>query len=331
MRQQENNLNKKFQQNKLQKNISSYFIDEISDLDASLQQQNENFNNLAYKQQMMLQKKCYQNEDEFEKEEQNYTEVYVFGSDKYGQLGIGKLPNNNARDKQPIPKILSFNLIIKEISCGDNHSAFITSKGQVYTMGNNDYGKLGIGNLKTNYISHPSQVSKLKSYICQKVSCGSDHTVVITKQVQLGIGSEYDKISLPIQNQIPCKVKKIASGQQHSLFLSQEGNIYSCGYNKSYQLGLGHRNTVPIPTKIISTNKFKEISAGNHSAAISEQGQLYIWGTGIFGKYENPMHFQHQSEFQEISVGGYSGLALDLNGQLYSWGQNSEGQKFKFD
>ena len=54
------------------------------------------------------------------------------------------------------------------------------------------------------------------------------------------------------------------------------------------------------------------IAAGNHSAAINNQGQLYIWGTGIYGEYLHPTKFLNiDSEIVQIDVGNQFGAALD--------------------
>lgn len=41
------------------------------------------------------------------------------------------------------------NCLITEISCGDDHSAFVSANGKIYTVGNNNYGKLGIGRMNS--------------------------------------------------------------------------------------------------------------------------------------------------------------------------------------
>ena len=78
------------------------------------------------------------------------TEIYVWGSkslrfealdDYHGQLGIGY-----EKTSHTVPKVCSFNIQIAGVSCGEDHTAFIVKPtGQVYCMGNNSEGKLGVG------------------------------------------------------------------------------------------------------------------------------------------------------------------------------------------
>jgi X-linked retinitis pigmentosa GTPase regulator len=68
-----------------------------------------------------------------------------------------------------------------------------------------------------------------------------------------------------------------------------------------------------------------KVAAGHHSAALTDKGDLFIWGTGVFGEYDIPMLF---GTFQaiDISVGSTFGVVLDANSNLYSWGTNSNGE-----
>jgi alpha-tubulin suppressor-like RCC1 family protein len=82
--------------------------------------------------------------DEEEEESAPFNEVYVWGDDSSGQLGLcGLFP-----EKQQVhlsPKICSFNVIIKSIACGFKHTLFVSESGHVYSMGSNSHGQLGIG------------------------------------------------------------------------------------------------------------------------------------------------------------------------------------------
>ena len=46
------------------------------------------------------------------------------------------------------------------------------------------------------------------------------------------------------------KVIQIASGVFHSLFLTNKGRVYSCGWNDGGQLGLGNKKDQNIPELI---------------------------------------------------------------------------------
>ena len=61
-----------------------------------------------------------------EKEEKGgYTEFFSWGNDDRGQLGHG-VDQKNLKRSLNIPKSLSFEVIITHISCGSQHSGFIS-------------------------------------------------------------------------------------------------------------------------------------------------------------------------------------------------------------
>lgn len=71
-----------------------------------------------------------------------------------------------------IPRFCSFNVIINNLACGDEHSAFIASNGYIYTMGSNVDGKLGIASRNIKHSASPCLVEVLSRYKAVKVSCG---------------------------------------------------------------------------------------------------------------------------------------------------------------
>ncbi len=67
----------------------------------------------------------------------------MYLDDYYGQLGVGV-----ERTSHSIPKVCSFNIQITSVSCGEDHTVFVSSPsegGYVYAMGSNADSKLGIG------------------------------------------------------------------------------------------------------------------------------------------------------------------------------------------
>ena len=80
-----------------------------------------------------------------------------------------------------------------------------------------------------------------------------------------------------------------------------------------------------MPTEIPSLSGIVAISANHHSAAIGRRGELYFWGTGVFGTFFDPK-IVVDADITEVSVGGCFGVAKDKDGLLWTWGQNSHGE-----
>ena len=115
-----------------------------------------------------------------------FTEVYAWGQDNCGQLGIEGARTTKANVYQ-IPRSCSFNIVITQVACGDMHSALITKSGHLYTVGSNNMGQLGIGDLPVQpsfsrqSTSSPCLVESLKSHRVEQVSCGRDFTIAILR------------------------------------------------------------------------------------------------------------------------------------------------------
>ena len=98
-------------------------------------------------------------------------------------------------------------------------------------------------------------------------------------------GDPVNKIIIqPIQISLPEPVKQISMGNDHMLILSSLGNIYVMGENYEGQLGIGDMKTTQlktteIPYKLSLPEKISSIVVSrNTSAAVTENGQVYIWG-----------------------------------------------------
>lgn len=79
----------------------------------------------------------------------------------------------------------------------------------------------------------------------------------------------------------------MAGGWRHSLAADEEGNLFSWGWNKFGQLGLGHNvdTCKPVEVKMPHGDKLKEFSSGwRHTLAVSKSGNFYAWGRGVNGQ-----------------------------------------------
>ncbi|CAG2100695.1 unnamed protein product [Medioppia subpectinata] len=172
-------------------------------------------------------------------------------------------------DSSPHPIKLSLDLNnenIVDIECGLHHTLALTDAGRVYAWGYNDIGQLGNGNTINQY-KPIKVVGGLTGCRVISIACGGNHSLAVTDtgsvfgwglngNGQLGLGHTI-KQSLPVRIQYfnDLKVTKVAAGKCHTMFLSNEGNVYTCGCND-------------IVSHIDSTI----------SAAVTANGVLYVWG-----------------------------------------------------
>ncbi|KAF0874370.1 RCBT2 protein, partial [Crocuta crocuta] len=97
----------------------------------------------------------------------NTGEVYVWGYNGNGQLGLGSSGN------QPTPCRISAlqGIRVQRVACGYAHTLVLTDEGQVYAWGANSYGQLGTGNKSNQSYPAPVVVEKDSSCCRQPSPC----------------------------------------------------------------------------------------------------------------------------------------------------------------
>ena len=76
-----------------------------------------------------------------------------------------------------------------------------------------------------------------------------------------------------------------ATGDTHTITLSDSGKVYSFGRNNTGQLGLGHNKDVFVPSPIRNLPKIMGISCGQFfTVCIDNEGGLWTFGENKFGQ-----------------------------------------------
>lgn len=103
-----------------------------------------------------------------------------------------------------------------------------------------------------------------------------------TKHGQLGLGGiEEEIIVSPTDNKHFEKktLKQVACGYNHTLFLLDDGTVYSCGNNDFEQLGHDGPRRRPEQILTLETQVITAIAAGySFSMALNNKGALFCWG-----------------------------------------------------
>jgi Regulator of chromosome condensation (RCC1) repeat len=118
----------------------------------------------------------------------------------------------------------------------------------------------------------------------------------IGRRGQLGHGYRRD-CAIPTLLPLPVRIVQIAAGGglvrvAHSLFLTSTGAVLSCGTGQYGATGHGYNAAHQLPDVLRPTlvqalchERCIAVSAGElHSAAVTEQGDVYTWGDGFCGQ-----------------------------------------------
>ena len=126
-----------------------------------------------------------------------------------------------------------------------------------------------------------------------------------------------------------------ASGENHTVTLSEDGTVYSFGSNKTGELGLGHNKNVSLPTPIPNLPKINMISCGGYfTVCVDHEG--FIWsfgdnhrghlGTGNKTNFNIPQKIEDIPPVLSVSCGFEHTLIITNDSNLWSWGSNSAGK-----
>lgn len=120
-----------------------------------------------------------------------------------------------------------------------------------------------------------------------------------------------------------------SAGSQHSLFLNDRGEVFAAGCNQKYQLGVQDViNSSASPVKVPIKHRVVKVEAKSSSAAVTANGELLLWGVGVFGSFKMPQKvISITNPVQQVCLGGSTlGAAIDVKGLLWTWGSNVSGE-----
>ena len=299
-----------------------------------------------------------------------YGRVYGCGNNRYGQLG--STINNDTDIANPVPTQITEtigSLNITGISTGGiyggDHSLFLTHDGKVYGCGHNGSGQLGKAVSNINPV--PTQITAtIGSLNIVQVACGGGASLFLTdggrvyscgynRYGNLGLIDNiwiHDPLITPKLvidiNGVSFStlfISKIRASSQETFFITNNGQVYACGYNFHGQLGhtgsnSNHDYPPNIPRRVLSSFYVVDGAPNNSSYFLTNTGKVYSCGAndhaqlgrGSAGGLVNPTPGQiTANNFGTLNIikvvcGAGGGRFLASDGKLYGVGYNADGR-----
>uniref|UniRef100_A0A8C0DU82 RCC1-like G exchanging factor-like protein n=1 Tax=Balaenoptera musculus TaxID=9771 RepID=A0A8C0DU82_BALMU len=233
------------------------------------------------------------------------TKVWGMGLNKDSQLGFHRSRKDKTRGYEyvlepspvPLPLDRPQETQVLQVSCGRAHSLVLTDSEGVFSMGNNSYGQCGRKVVENEVYSESHKVHRMQDFDGQVV--------------------------------------QVACGQDHSLFLTDKGEVYSCGWGADGQTGLGHYDITSAPTKLAGdlagVNVVQVATCGDCCLAVSVDGSLFGWGNSEYLQLASVtdstqvnvprcLPFSGVGRVKQAASGGTGCAALNGEGHVFVWG-----------
>jgi alpha-tubulin suppressor-like RCC1 family protein len=233
------------------------------------------------------------------------TQAYVWGQANATTWTDATTTNANVTQRfYKVKRILG-----NQLAASASHSLAALTNGLLFAWGNNDEGQLGLGPGWPTTIAFPAEVF------------GSVCTGLISNTVAVAGGGGDP-----------------STGEGgYSIAADSNGVVWTWGWNNSGQLGNCSENDQAAPSPITGVSNVVSVAAGiAHTLALRADETVWAWGDNGYGELgmggptsaftNSPVQSIGLTQIVAIAAGGSHSVALDQNGNVWTWGDNYSGQ-----
>ncbi|KAG8230784.1 hypothetical protein J437_LFUL011348 [Ladona fulva] len=188
---------------------------------------------------------------------------------------------------------------VVSLSAGRSHLLVLMASGAVYTLGGNHFGQCGLP---------PSEKKNPLQIVPHCITKAPD-------------GSRFVSVEC---------------GQDHSLLVSEKGDVWACGWGADGQLGQGDCNSSWKLKRVggeLSGKKIVKVSSiADTILALGEDGEVYGWGNNEYGQllsrfsepqFTTPLSLNVRSRtgpVKDIAASGSFCVIANESGEVFVWG-----------
>ena len=275
--------------------------------------------------------------------------VSAWGENEYVQLGVGD------KEKRVVPTLVTGLLKTKtvvQVTAGAAHTACLTADGLVFVCGYAGSGQLGVGDTENRVV--PTLVrGELEGRKVLQVAARGYHTMCVTEDGsvfafgsnaggRLGVGDTENRL-LPtlLRGELENKsVLQVEAGGAHTMFVTADGLVFSCGRNDSGQLGVGDSGSRLAPTLVTGQLRDKTAvyaaAGGFHTLCTTADGSLFAWGNNRCGQL-GVGGTEHRSvptlvtglqgkQVVHVAAGNRHTICTTTDGSVSTWGDGNAGK-----
>ncbi|KAG7389827.1 hypothetical protein PHYBOEH_007222 [Phytophthora boehmeriae] len=264
-----------------------------------------------------------ENEDEPEREEQEFLTQH--DEETKSQMWVwGRPPSLEGGTPLVLrPKQVSLvnSQSIVQVACGGEHLLYLTSTGDVYSYGDNEDKKVASVIVAASTGTTECDTSRANT-----------HTSFLAPRLveELALEKALHRATITM----------VACGAQHSLAITDAGELYTWGSGEDGRLGHGDMRDRAVPRKVMSLLRENIINAscgGAHTAVLTAKSTVFTFGRGRNGrlglgdnKWRDTPHqivaLPQGTRITHVVCGWNFTAALDREGSVFTWGKQSEGQ-----
>jgi alpha-tubulin suppressor-like RCC1 family protein len=263
--------------------------------------------------------------------------VWTWGWNGFGQLGDGTTTLRNfAAPVFGLDDIVS-------VEAGEDFSLALRGDGRIWAWGANYGGQLGDGTFLDS--AEPVPLRVLPCFVEIAVGAASRSTLALSLDGELWAWgkNEFGQLGngTTIDAGEPVKVLGVEDPANfaiggHALAVTQDGKVLAWGGNDVGQLGDGTLSGSTVPVQVQDLDSIVAVAVGaGFSLALRNNGTVWAWGAnnqGQLGRLDivqssaKPVQIAGLNRVVAIDAMGRTGMALDADGRVWTWGAGPLGQ-----
>jgi alpha-tubulin suppressor-like RCC1 family protein len=234
-------------------------------------------------------------------------------------------------------------LAFAQVTGGGFHTCGLTTGGQLYCWGWNNFGQLGDGSTQNHAV--PTLVAG--GLLFRQVNAGIFHTCAVTTGYRaycwgynfygaVGDGTTVETRLTPVPIAGSRAFRQVSAGSNRTCALTTTTNKIYCWGSGILGNGSGD-GTSRTPQLISGALAYRQVSVGgDHTCTVSTTYKVLCWGENKYGQLGNgagstsiavnPVAVAGTLQYLQVSAGGNHTCAVTKTNKAYCWGYGRNGQ-----